>query len=225
MSQVAIIIGTSSGLGLATARYLIGRGFTVYGGSRTESPLQHENFIDLEIDVTHKNQIQNFIKEVSADFQGVDLFMNTAAVCEMSSIAETEAKDIENHFKTNIESHFNFLKSMEELIIPGQTQFINLLSISAKTIFENTLSYTLTEYAKLAMIKTFEKEWKEHDVVFNNFFLGAVDTPLWDDYPEVERHNMLSIPDVLYYLKTVIEAPHHTKLHDLTLTHRSGFIE
>lgn len=225
MNKVAIIIGTSSGLGLATARYLLDRGFVVYGGSRTESPLQHEKFIDLEIDITHINQIQNFIKEVASDFEGIDLFMNTACVCEMNSVTDTDATDLYDHFKTNIEAHFNFLKAVEELILPGKTQFINLLSISAKSIYENTLSYTLSESSKLAMLKTFEKEWKVHDVLFNNIFLGAIDTPLWDNYSDIDRTNMLSISDVLYYLRTIIEAPHHIKLHDLTLTHRSGFIE
>lgn len=225
MDKVAIILGTSSGIGLAFAKLLLERGFIVYGGSRSESSIDHENFIDLELDLTNPNQIKSFIKEVKADFEGVDLFLSTAGICEMSSISDTTELDLQNHFDINIKGAFNFLKAFEELLIPDETHIINLLSISAKSTFENTIGYTSSEHAKLAMLKIFEKEWKKYSPRFSYLFLGAVDSPLWDEYQDLDRSKMLGIEDVIFYLKTIIASPPHIKVHNLTITHESAFLE
>lgn len=225
MDKVAIVLGTSSGIGLATATLLLERGFVVYGGSRSESPIQHENFIDIEVDLTEPSQIKSFIREISQDFDGVDLIINSAGICEMNAVKDISEDEFRSHFETNVIGAFNFLKELKPLLIEGQTHIVNLLSISAHSKFENTASFTASEHAKDSMLKIFEKEWKQYSLKFSYLYLGAVDTPLWNEYQELDRSQMLKPSDVMYFLRTIIEAPTHIKIHNLTLTHSSGFLE
>ena len=225
MDKVAVVLGTSSGIGETIAKLLLDLGYSVYGGSRRESKIDHENFVDIEIDITNKGLIKSFIKEVSSDYEGIDLFINTVGLCELNAIKDTTDDEISSLFETNVIGAFNFLKHLEPLLITGETQILNLLSISANSIFENTLSFTLSEQARNAMIKTFEKEWKKYDLRFSYLYLGAIDTPLWDEYRDLDRTQMMTVNDLMYFVRTVVEAPRNVKIHGLTLTHIRGFID
>ena len=75
------------------------------------------------------------------------------------------------------------------------------------------------------MIKTLEKEWKKYQVRFSNLFIGAVDTPLWEDYPDIDTTNMLTTDDFKYVFDTLIDAPSHIQFPEMTFLHRDGFID
>lgn len=224
-NKVAIVLGTSSGLGLECASSLLERGFLVFGGSRSESSIDHENFVDFELDITQENQIKNFISEIKLETEVIDVFVNAVGFCDMGAFSDTSSLDLRMHLETNVIGHFNLYKYLEPFILSEETHFINLFSISAKNIYPNTIAYTTSEQAKLAMIKTLEKEWKKYQVRFSNLFIGAVDTPLWEDYPDVDTANMLTTEDFRYVFDTLIDAPPHIQFPEMTFLHKDGFID
>ncbi len=225
MNKVAIVLGTSSGLGLACASSLLERGFLVFGGSRSESPIDHDNFIDLEVDITQESQIKAFIAEVKAETEVVDVLVNAAGLCELNSLDETKRLDLRMHLETNVIGYFNFLKYFEPLILAEETHIINLFSISAKRFFPNTIAYSTAEFSKKGMLGVLEKEWLKYQIRFSNLFIGAVDTPLWDDYPEIETDQMLSIDDFEYMFSTIVDAPATIKFPEITFLHKDGFLD
>ena len=225
MNKVAIVLGTSSGLGLESARSLLDRGFFVFGGSRTESTLVHENFEDIELDITQEDQIKNFIREVEAETDVVDVLVNAAGMCEMGAFSDSSALDLRMHLETNVIGYFNFLKHFEPLILAEETHIINLFSISAKRYFPNTASYTAGEFAKKGMLGVIEKEWKKYLIRFSNFYLGAVDTPLWEEYPDIDTSNMLKTSDYKYIFESILDAPKSIQFPELTFLHKDGFLD
>jgi NAD(P)-dependent dehydrogenase (short-subunit alcohol dehydrogenase family) len=224
-NKVAIVLGTSSGLGLASASSLLERGFLVFGGSRSESPISHDSFVDLELDITQENQIKNFINEVKAETEVVDVLVNAAGMCELNAASETSSLDFRMHLETNVIGYFNFLKKFEPLILSEETHIINLFSISAKNYFPNTIAYSASEFSKKGMLGVLEKEWMKYQVRFSNMFIGAVDTPLWEDFPEIETDKMLSIEDYTYIFSTIVDSPNSIKFPEVTFLHRDGFLD
>lgn len=225
MDKVAVVLGTSSGLGLASAASLLEKGYIVFGGSRSESPLDHDQFIDVEVDLTQEHQIKNFISEIQAETEVVDLVVNTAGMCEMSSFKETKSLDLRMHLETNVIGTYNFFKYFEPLILTGETHIINVFSISAKNFFPNTLAYTSSEFAKNGLLGVLAKEWRKYEIRFTNFYMGAVNTPLWDDYSEVDTSKMLEISDFTYMFNLAVDSPSHIQFPEITFLHRDGFID
>lgn len=225
MEKFAIVLGTSSGLGRTCAMSLLARGFIVFGGSRSESDIDHENFIDIALDITQENQIKSFYREVKAETEVIDVFVNAAGMCDMKSSVESDALDLRMHLETNTIGHFNFLKHFEPFLITEETHLINLFSISAKNIFPNTLSYTTSEFAKKGMLGVLEKEWRKYQVRFSNFYVGAVDTPLWEDYSEIDTTKMLTLDEFAYVFNSVIDAPKLIQFPEITFLHKDGFLE
>lgn len=223
--KVAVITGTSSGLGLEMARSLLERDFLVFGGSRSETPIDHDNFIDLSLDIRKENSVIEFYREIAKETEVIDVLINNAGICEMGPFAEAETEDFVNHFSTNTLGTFYLLKYFEPFILSEESQVINIQSISAKYTYPNTASYTMSEQGKRGLLNVIEKEFKKYKVRFQNLFIGAVNTELWADYEEVDVENMLSTQDFLYVFDSIIDAPSNIQFPDLTFLHKDGYLD
>ena len=69
------ITGASGGIGLATAKYLIGKGHTVIGTSRHERDMGFPIYV---MDATDPSSIDNAVSSVLSDFGHIDVLINSA---------------------------------------------------------------------------------------------------------------------------------------------------
>ncbi|MCT4643309.1 MAG: SDR family oxidoreductase [Bacteriovoracaceae bacterium] len=224
MEKIAVITGTSSGLGHQMALNLLDRGFTVYGGSRSSSEINHKNFIDIELDISNENSVRSFFKEVEKETEVVDVFINNAGICEMSLFSELNSAEFMSHMHINTMGTFYFYKYLEPFIISGESQIINVLSPSAKDTFLSNSSFCSSEAAKNSLIDVIKKEWQKYQVRFHNIYLGAVDTAIWDDYEDIEVEKMIHIDEFNYIFNILIESPVNLVFHDITVTHKDNII-
>ncbi len=222
--KIAVITGTSSGLGLAMASSMLERGFLVFGGSRSESPISHENFIDIELDIRDEKSVINFYSEVAKETEVVDVLINNAGICEMTPFSETSSSEFLDHLETNILGSFYLYKYFEPFIIVDETSIFNIQSISAKNFYPNTSSYTATEFGRRGLVETILKEWSKYKLRQINFFVGAVQTPLWEKYDELEEDKMLTTQDFIYVFNSILQAPESIQFPEITFLHKDGFI-
>ncbi len=223
--KVAVITGTSSGLGMAMAASCLERGFLVFGGSRSESPIRHENYIDLELDIRSEKSVINFFAEIAKETEVVDVLINNAGICEMNSFSDLDRDVFIDHFQTNILGAYNTYKHFEPFIIAEETSIFNIQSISAKYFYPNTASYTMSEFGKKGLISVILKEWSKYKLRQVNLYVGAVDSPLWEEYDEIDTEKMLSTEDFQYVFESILEAPDHIQFPDVTFLHKDGFLE
>lgn len=223
--KIAVITGTSSGLGLAMATSLLERGFLVFGGSRKESPIVHDNYVDIELDVRDEESVANFYKEIAQETEVIDVLVNNAGVCEMSSFADTTSVEFLDHLETNLMGSFYLYKNFEPFIISEETSIFNIQSISSKYIYPNTTSYTASEFGKRGLIETILKEWSKYKVRRANLFVGATETPLWHKYDEIETDKMLTTEDFIYVFDMILDSPGHIQFPEITFLHRDGFLD
>lgn len=223
--KVAVITGTSSGLGMAMAQSCLDRGFLVFGGSRRESTIDHDNFIDLELDIRDERSVINFYREVAKETEVVDVLINNAGICEMNSFGEIDSEEFIDHFQTNILGAYNIYKYFEPFIIAEETSIFNIQSVSAKYTYPNTAAYSMSEFGKKGLVSVILKEWNKYKLRQVNFYAGAVDTNLWTEYDEIETDKMLSVEDFKYVFESILDAPEHIQFPDITFLHRDGFLE
>lgn len=225
-SRWAVITGSSSGLGYAMAAHLLEQGWNVAGGSRSGTDLDHDNFYDLELDVTSPAAVDEFYRTLSELTDKVHLFVQNAGICEMSEAEDMAAEQFELHLKTNTLGPFLMLKGLTTFIVPGETHVVSVLSSAAKFGYPNASAYSASKYGQKGLMDTLQKEWKSHRVRFTPMYPGAIDTPLWDSVgQEFSRERMLSIEDFIYAFDFVVNSPAHMRLADLTFLHGEGFLE
>jgi NAD(P)-dependent dehydrogenase (short-subunit alcohol dehydrogenase family) len=223
--KYAIVTGSSSGLGRAIAEILIENDFIVFGGSRSGSDIDHDNFIDINLDVRSEESIEDFFSVIGDTTDKIHLLVNNAGICQMSPVVETSVEDFENHFKTNTLGPFLILKHFHDFIIDGESHVVNILSTAAKVGYPNVSAYSSSKFGFLGLIESVKKEWAGL-VKFTNLFPGAIDTPLWDEIGRAfPKNKMLTIEEFIYVFESVIKASPYMQFPDLTFLHKDGFIE
>ncbi len=226
MEKYAIVTGSSSGLGLEISKVLLELGYTVFGGSRSGTEIDHDLFYDVELDVTSPESVEEFFETVREFTPHLNLIVNNAGICEMSSIGETTVDDFEQLLATNTLGPFLLFKFVESFILKEQTHIVSILSTAAHYGYPNVSAYNASKFGQLGVIESLKKEWKEHKIRFTNLFPGAIDTPLWDKMgSKFSREKMLKISDFIAVFKFVVEAPSAIQFPEITFLHKDGFLE
>lgn len=226
MDKCAIVTGSSSGLGLEITKSLLGNGFSVFGGSRSGTDLEHDDFFDAELDVTSEESIEEFFETVKEYTDKIQLVVNNAGICEMSPLSDTTLEQFENHLATNTIGPFLLFRNLEPFLIKNSTHIISILSTAAHYGYPNVSAYNASKFGQLGLLESLKKEWKDHKIKFTNLFPGAIDTPLWDKMgTKFSRDKMLSVEEFMSVFNYVVNAPNAIQFHDLTFLHREGFLE
>jgi NAD(P)-dependent dehydrogenase (short-subunit alcohol dehydrogenase family) len=221
--KFAIITGVSSGLGQATAELLLEKDYIVFGGSRTGSDIDDENFFDIKLDVSDENSVEDFYAVIAESTNQVDLLINNAGICFMAPIGETDSEMFLDHLQTNLYGPFLMLKKFEDFIIQGESHIINILSTAAKWGYPNVSAYNASKFGFDGFLKALKLEWEKYQVKMTNLYPGAIDTPLWDKMgSNFSRKKMLTTEDYIYVMETVVDAPQNLHFEDITFLHREG---
>ena len=81
MPRSVLISGASRGLGLATARELTARGYTVYAGVRASGALPADTGAgEVLLDVTSQSSVDEAVERVRREAGGIDVLVNNAGV-------------------------------------------------------------------------------------------------------------------------------------------------
>lgn len=100
MDKVVIITGASSGIGLATAHYLIDKGCTVYGIAKNE--YEDEKFVCYQGDVNDTNRIKDVFEKVFTKEGRIDVLINNAGFGIAGAIEDTKPENVEAIISTNL---------------------------------------------------------------------------------------------------------------------------
>lgn len=223
--KIALVTGTSSGIGEAIADELLAKDYFVIGLSRSPAQIEHDSYQHFNVDITEEQQVIKAFRELNTDY-GIDLLVNNAGICDFSELTETSSSHFSQALKTNVLGHFHILKNFEPFILEGETHIVNILSVASKYAFENSSAYTASKYAFKGLIETCEKEWSKYQVKFSKLYPGAIDTPLWDKLElGGDRENMLSLEEFIYVFNMCILAPKIVRFDDITFLHKNGFVE
>jgi NAD(P)-dependent dehydrogenase (short-subunit alcohol dehydrogenase family) len=226
MDRFAIVTGSSSGLGLEISKSLLYSGYTVFGGSRSGTEIEHDKFYDVELDISSEESVEEFFETVREFTDVVHLFVNNAGICEMAPVSEMNLSVFESHLATNTVGPFLMFQGLESFIVKGETHVISILSTAAQYGYPNVAAYNASKFGQLGLIESLKKEWKDHKVRFTNLFPGAIDTPLWDKMgTKFSRDKMLKAQDFMSVFNFVVHAPSTIQFPEITFLHREGYLE
>ncbi len=223
--KYALVTGSSSGLGLEITQYLLEENYTVFGASRSGSDIDHEDFIDLDVDIRDEESVINMFNEIGKECYGLHLIVNNAGVFEMASVRECESEIFLNHLQTNTLGSFHILKHSYDYIIKNNSHVIHMSSIAGQKGFDNVSAYCASKFALNGLIESCRSEWKPLGVRFSTLSPGAIDTPIWESISDdFERSKMLDPEDFIYVFDMVVSSPHNMQFKDITFLHKAGVL-
>ena len=102
MTKVVLITGASSGLGKATASYLLANNYRVFGTSRdSQKHISGINFDLLTFDLNQPETAQKLVNQVMHKVGRIDVLINNAGAGITGPIEETDVNSMQTHFSTN----------------------------------------------------------------------------------------------------------------------------
>ncbi|MFI5610487.1 oxidoreductase [Amycolatopsis sp. NPDC051903] len=103
--KIALVTGASSGIGEATARELLERGYTVYGAARRVermAELARLGVRTIALDVTDEESAEKAVAEIVAEAGRIDLLVNNAGYGSYGSVEEVPLQEGRYQFEVNV---------------------------------------------------------------------------------------------------------------------------
>ena len=117
--RVAIVTGVSSGIGNATARALVGRGYRVFGTARSAASFLPAGTERLLLDVRDEASIDAGVAEVLARAGRIDLLVNNAGGTVIGAVEETSLEQARDLFDVNF---FGAMRMTQAVLPPMRAQ-------------------------------------------------------------------------------------------------------
>jgi len=157
MEKVAVITGTSSGIGFETALALAREGYYTYATMRdtTKSDRIKElgkkdglKISVLELDVDDENSVKNAIQKILAQKQRIDILVNNAGWGLWGCVEDVSVDEFKAQFDTNF---FSIIRLIQEvgptMRKQGSGKIINISSVAGRIGFPASPAYISSKFA------------------------------------------------------------------------------
>jgi len=190
---VAVVTGSASGIGLATARMLHSHGVRVFGLDIQRGEL-NGGMSWLECDVTKSDSIDSAFTSIEGESQQLDIVVNCAGIGAIGSIEDATEEEWHRVYDTNVVGTARISARALPLLRKSKSASIgNICSIAATVGLPDRAVYSASKGAVLSLTKAMAADMIKDNVRVNCVNPGTADTP-WVDRllqqapdPEAER--------------------------------------
>lgn len=184
MKHVALITGGARGIGLATGRGLMARGWEVVLLDRDAPALEEaaealSGAVPLLADVSDPDQVANALGAVQTRFGRLDGLVNNAGVADFGPIAETSFERWRRVMETNLDGPFLMTQAFADLLAAdGGGSVVNITSISGLRASTLRVAYGTSKAGLAQLTLQQAAELGERGIRVNAVAPGPVDTKL-----------------------------------------------
>mgnify|MGYP001327931236 FL=1 len=183
-----LITGCSTGIGLATAIHLAGRGHSVYASVRdlaTSEGLRGATeeagvaLTVLSLDVDSPESIRAGVERVVEEAGCVDVLVNNAGVGDLWAVEDTTETDLLQMFRTNVFGPIALIRAvLPGMRAAGSGTIVNVSSVSARIVSAFSGPYAATKYALEAITQAVAVEGAAHGIRCVAIEPGFTQTPM-----------------------------------------------
>lgn len=236
MKRVALITGSTSGIGEATARLLAKNNFNLIICGRRKDRLEKlrdelsksTEVIALSFDVRDRDGVHNAISSLESPWNMIDVLINNAGNAHgFDSIQTGNVDDWDAMMDINVKG----LLYVSKEVIPMMTQrnsghIINIGSIAGKEVYPNGNVYCASKFAVDALTKGMRMDLNPFGIKVTSINPGLVETEFsvvrfkGDEtraasvYKGIDPLRGEDIADIILY---TLQAPAHVVLADITV--------
>lgn len=200
MSEVALVTGSTSNIGEATARGLSADGYHVVVTSRhgdearavAESlPTSASSF---EVDLSVPAEIDDLFSFVDEELGRIDVLVNSVAHTENESILECDLETWEYTMATNLRSYYLCSRAAAQRMVEAGGGNIVNVTISRRSGRPSKFSYSVSKGGVDFMTRCAARDLAPHGVRVNAVGSGIVGTPVGHTEPAGRSYENDRIP-------------------------------
>jgi gluconate 5-dehydrogenase len=167
--RIALITGSSTGIGFALAKGLAQAGAIVVLNGRDTDKLSHAALLlanegihahAVPFDVTDAAAVEAGIAQIEADIGAIDILINNAGMTRRNRLDEFKDEDWHNIMRTNIDSVFMVGRSVaKRMITRGAGKIINIASVQSELGRPGVAPYAASKGAVKMLTKGMAIDW------------------------------------------------------------------
>ena len=230
MNKVAVITGSSGGIGRALVDAYLIDNYYVVGMDTISSGLTSDQFLEIITDLSmfaksesyrdnSLDEIKNFLPKKFDTF----VLINNAAVQILNPISDINWKDWENTLSVNTVAPFFLVQGLMESLIASQGHVINISSIHSKLTKEYFSCYAASKAALEALTRSLALELSPKGVSVNAVAPAAISTEILKDGFLDTPHRLQELQS--YHPSGSIGSPEQLANFVKSISdHKSGFL-
>lgn len=186
--KTAVVIGGTSGIGLAIARGLALAGANVVPTGRRAENVQSaaaevqslgRRTLVSTCDITDKESLESLLKSVAAEFGSIQILVNCAGRTKRAPSLEFADDDWEAILETNLTGTFNACRVFARHMVERRYgRIINIGSLSSFVGLHEVAAYCASKGAVASLTKALAVEWASYGVCVNALAPGVFRTDL-----------------------------------------------
>ena len=228
--SIAIVTGSSSGIGQSFTEQLLQKGATVYGLSRSIERMEAhkkqlgdtaERYISVPMDISNHDAIEDWVKQTFTDKNRYpDILINNAGLGYFDNVEDLALEKFEQMMQVNVSGVFYLTRHITPLMKanPVTCHIINIASVAALMGNPKISVYNATKYALRGFSDALFKELRYDGIKVSCFFPGSIATRFFDKIDEIDVHDGMMHPDeIAETLLFVLERSDNFLISELTM--------
>ena len=203
----ALITASTKGMGRAIAIALAKEGINLAVCSRHSDDLaafkdelaainQGINIFTAVVDVSIKQQLQDFAKGAEQQLGFISIIVSNAGVYEYSSILDDADNTLDKHVNTNLMPAYELYRYLGKTMIAAREGHIfTICSVASLNPIAEAGTYSVTKFALLGLTKVMRTEMQQYGVKVTAVIPGSTLTDSWKGM-EVDKDKMVLPEDI-----------------------------
>ena len=198
-NKIAIVTGSSSGIGKAIALRFAQEGATVVVAARrlakceeTVAQIQAAGgtALPLQTDIADESQIEKLIADTVRRCQRIDILVNNAGIFGGRRLAETSTEAFDEVMNTNLRGTFFCCRAgFTQMKKQGGGTIINMSSVAGVQAWSSTGTYSASKHAIMALTKSLADEGRPYHIKVSAICPGGVADELVDATADERAHS------------------------------------
>ncbi|HVI41960.1 MAG TPA: SDR family oxidoreductase, partial [Anaerovoracaceae bacterium] len=204
--KVAIITGSTSGMGKASAKLFAKEGakVAVVGRGTEESAERGKQVVEeiladggkaiwISADATKEEDVKRLIEKTVEAYGKIDILYNVAGGGKSSPLEKDTLEEWQRTLDVNLVSVFLTTKYAMPYLLESKGSIINTSTVAAiKPVLANQYSYSAANAGVNMFSKTLARDYAARGVRVNVIAPGFIDTPIWKQAPEAWINELVS---------------------------------
>ena len=196
--KVAVVTGSSRGIGRAIAKELALRGASVIVNYLSSAAAADDVVAEIQsagrqaqtfqADVSDFKAAQNLIKFAIDTFEGLDILVNNAGITRDKLIMLMTEEDWDTVQDTNLKSTFNCSKAaVRHMMRKRYGRIVNITSVAGQMGNPGQTNYSASKAGQIGFTKALAREIGSRNITVNAIAAGYVETDIWAGVPDEAR--------------------------------------